>query len=168
MPEEALNYRSWEGNSYIQWPNLFICWLVVFVNRVFWQERFDRFLLFLASLIRNGRTLRNCYWFSFRYKNVRYIGICYKQHFYKKMSWFPNMADVFRVLGQKSTLYLFLGIILASFILRRDKHHSGSVFSSFSQLYLANFVSFDSLRVSIHLWTRRSSYKTNSTSCCNT
>ena len=78
------------------------------------------------------------------------------------------MADVFRGLGQKSTLYLFLAIILASFILRRDNNHSGSVSSSVSQLYLANSVSFDSLRVSIHLWTKRSSYKTNSTSCCNT
>ena len=76
-----------------------------------------------------------------------------------------NMADVFRGLGQKLTLYLFLAIILASFILRRDDNHSGSVSSSVSQLYLANSVSFDSLRASIHLWTKRSSYKTNSTSC---
>ena len=78
------------------------------------------------------------------------------------------MADVLRGLGQKSTLYLFLAIILASFILRRDDNHSGSLSSSVSQLYLANSVSFDSLRASIHLWTKRSSYKTNSTSCCNT
>ena len=53
-------------------------------------------------------------------------------------------------------------------VLRRDDNHSGSVFSSVSQLYLANSVSFDSLRALIHLWTKRSSYKTNSTSCCNT
>ena len=64
-----------------------------------------------------------------------------------------HMADVFRGLGQKSTLYLFLAIILASFILRRDDNHS---------------VSFDSLRASIHLWKKRSSYKTNIMSCCNT
>ena len=78
------------------------------------------------------------------------------------------MADVFRGLGQKSTLYLFLAIILASFILRRDDNHSGSVSSRIFQLYLANSFSFDSLRASIHLWTKRSSYKTNSTSFCNT
>lgn len=78
------------------------------------------------------------------------------------------MADLFRGLGQKLTLYLFLAIILASFILRRDDNHSGSVSSSVSQLYIANSVSFDSLRASIHLWTKRSSYKTNSMSCCNT
>ena len=57
-------------------------------------------------------------------------------------------------LDKKSTLYLYLAIILASFILRRDKNHSGSVSSGVSQLYLANSVSFDSLRVSIHLWTK--------------
>ena len=87
---------------------------------------------------------------------------------YDKQSWFPNMADVFRGLGQKSTLYLFLAIILESFILRRDNNHSGSVSSNVSQLHLANSVSFDSILVSIHLWTKRSSYKTNSSSCCNT
>ena len=78
------------------------------------------------------------------------------------------MADVFRGLGQKSTLYLFLAIILASFILSWDNKHSGSVSSNVSQLHLANSVSFDSILVSIHLWTKRSSYKTNSSSCCNT
>ena len=31
----------------------------MFFNRVFRQQRFDQFLLFLASLIKNGRTLRN-------------------------------------------------------------------------------------------------------------
>ena len=72
------------------------------------------------------------------------------------------------MLGQKSTLYLFLAIILASFILRRDDNHSGSVSSSVFQLYLANSFSFDPLRASIHLWTKRSCYKTNSTSFCNT
>ena len=87
---------------------------------------------------------------------------------YDKQSWFPNMAAVFRVLGQKSTLYLFLAIILARFILRRDNNHSGSVSSNVSQLHLANSVPFDSILVSIHLWTKRSSYKTNSSSCCNT
>ena len=40
--------------------------------------------------------------------------------------------------------------------------------SNVSQLHLANSVSFDSILVSIHLWTKRSSYKTDSSSCCNT
>ena len=65
-------------------PNLFICALVMFLNRVFRQERFNRFLWFLASLIKNSRTLRNCYLFSCRYKNVWDIGICLKPQFYKK------------------------------------------------------------------------------------
>ena len=65
-------------------PNLFICALVMFLNRVFRQEWFNRFLWFLASLIKNGRTLRKCYLFSYRWKNVWAIGICLKPHFFKK------------------------------------------------------------------------------------
>ena len=41
----------------------------MFLNRVFRQEWFNRFLWFLASLIRkNGRTLRKFYLFSYRYR----------------------------------------------------------------------------------------------------
>ena len=35
--------------------NLFNCGLVMFFNRVFRQQRFDQFLLFLASLIKNNK-----------------------------------------------------------------------------------------------------------------
>ena len=65
-------------------PKLFIWALVMFLNRVFRQEWFNRSPWFLASLIKNGRTLRKCYLFSCRYKNVWDIGICLKPHFYKK------------------------------------------------------------------------------------
>ena len=58
--------------------------LVLFLNPVFRQEWFNRFPWFLAFLIKNGRTLRKCYLFSYRYKNVWDIGICLKPHFYKK------------------------------------------------------------------------------------
>ena len=41
----------------------------MFLNRVFRQKWFNRFLWFLASLIRkNGRTLRKFYLFSYRYR----------------------------------------------------------------------------------------------------
>ena len=38
----------------------------------------------LASLLTSGRTLRKCYLFSCRYKNVSDIGIRLKPNFYKK------------------------------------------------------------------------------------
>ena len=45
----------------LRWPEL-ICMRVGYVlNRVFRQERFNRFLWFLVSLIKNSRTLRTCY-----------------------------------------------------------------------------------------------------------
>ena len=62
----------------------------MFLNRVFRQEWFNRFPWFLASLITNGRTLRKCYLFSCRYKNVWDIGIRLKPHFYKKCQAFRN------------------------------------------------------------------------------
>ena len=40
------------------------------------------FLSSLASLIKNGRTFRNCYLFSCRCRNVWDIGMCLKPHFY--------------------------------------------------------------------------------------
>ena len=75
-------------------PNLFICALVMFLNRVFRREWFNWFLWILASLIKNDRTLRKCFLFSYRYKNVWDIGICLKPHFYKKC------VNNFKTLGQ--------------------------------------------------------------------
>ena len=60
-------------------PNLIICALVMFLNRAFRQEWFNRFLRFLASLIKNGWTLRKCYLFSYRYRSVWDIDICLKK-----------------------------------------------------------------------------------------
>ena len=48
------------------------CGLVFCLNRVFRQDRFKQFLWLLASLITNGATLRKCYLFSCRCKNVPY------------------------------------------------------------------------------------------------
>ena len=58
-------------------PNLFICarGLYMFLNRLFRQERLNRFLWFVAPLIKNGATLRKWYLFSCRFKNIWYIGI---------------------------------------------------------------------------------------------
>ena len=64
--------------------NLFIYVLVIFLICVFQNEKFNRFLWFLASLINDNGTLRNCYLFSCRYKNLRDIGIYLKSHFYEK------------------------------------------------------------------------------------
>ena len=58
-------------------PNLLIWALVMFLHGVFRQERFNRSLWFLASL-------RKCYLFSCKNKNVWDIGIYLKPHFYKK------------------------------------------------------------------------------------
>ena len=60
--------------------------LVMVLNRVFWQEFFNRFLWFMESLIKNGRTLRKCCLFSSRYKNVWDIGTCLKPRFKKKLN----------------------------------------------------------------------------------
>ena len=46
---------------------LYARWLR-FLNRVFRQERFNRFLYFLAPLTRNSATLGKCYLFSCRFK----------------------------------------------------------------------------------------------------
>ena len=56
------------------------------LNRVFRQEKFIRFLWFLVSLIKNSRTLRNCYLFSGRFKTLWDIGMRLKPHFLQKMS----------------------------------------------------------------------------------
>ena len=69
-------------------PNLFICVLVMFLNCVFQQEQFNRFLWFLASVIKNGGTLRTCYLFSCtksvnNFKILRQIFPYLQQHFLK-------------------------------------------------------------------------------------
>ena len=83
-----INEMKWKWNEMtllpLGGPNLFLCALVMVLNRVFRQERFNKFLWFLASLIKNCRTLRKCYLFSCRFKKVWDIGICLKPHFYKK------------------------------------------------------------------------------------
>ena len=94
-------------------PNLFICSLIMFLNRVFRQEWFNRCLHFLASLIKNGRTLRKCYLFSYRYKNIWDIGICLKPHFCEKCQWFRNLKTDFSLtLANKprSSLVLYLQV----------------------------------------------------------
>ena len=57
---------------------LYARWFFFSLNRVFRQERFKRFLWLSASLIRNGATLRKCYIFSCRCKNVLYRQIFVK------------------------------------------------------------------------------------------
>ena len=92
-------------------PNLFICPLVMFLNRVFRQK--NRFLWFLASLIKNGQTLRNCYLFSCRFKNVWNIGICLKPHFYKKCQYFRNPKTDFSLTSAnkpQTSLVLYLQV----------------------------------------------------------
>ena len=94
-------------------PNLLICVLVMFLNRVFRQERFNWFLWFLASLIKNSQTLRNCYLFSCRYKNLWDIGMRLKPHVYKKCQQLrnPNLKTDFSLTSAnkpESSLVLYL------------------------------------------------------------
>ena len=51
-------------------PILFIDVLVMFLICDFQNERFNRFLRFLACLKNNNGTLRKCYLFSCKYKNL--------------------------------------------------------------------------------------------------
>ena len=70
----------------------------MFLICVFQNERFNRFLWFLASLINNNGTLRKCYLFSCRYKNhvhtisrhKNYIGYAFSP--YEKESGIWNTA----------------------------------------------------------------------------
>ena len=65
-------------NNFKGGPNLFICALDMFLNRVFRQEQFSRFLWFLASLIKNVGTLRKCFLFYCKNKNVWGVGMYLK------------------------------------------------------------------------------------------
>ena len=76
-------------------PNLFICALIMFLNRNFLSEWFKRFLRFLWSLIKNKATVRKCYLFSCRYKNVWDIGICLKPHFDSKVNNSKTLRQIF-------------------------------------------------------------------------
>ena len=68
-------------------PNLFICVLVMFLNCVFQQEQFNRFLWFLASVIKNGGTLTTCY-FHFLVQKVSIISKSSDR-------FFPNFNNIF-------------------------------------------------------------------------
>ena len=69
--------------------------LVMFFNHVFQQEWFNWFGWFLASFIKNGGTLRKCYSFSCRCKNIWDIGTHKKLHFF-----FTKNANNFKILWQ--------------------------------------------------------------------
>ena len=69
----------------LRWPEPIYRRVGYVLNRVFRQERFDRFLWFLASLIKNGGTFKKLDLFSCRYKTVWDISVCLKPHF-EKMS----------------------------------------------------------------------------------
>ena len=56
-------------------PNLFMCVLVLLLNLVFRQERFNRFLWFLESVIKNGGNLRNRYLFSLFSFGIKFFEI---------------------------------------------------------------------------------------------
>ena len=76
-------------------PSLFICALVMFLNRVFRQEWFNQFLWFFGSLIKNDSTLRKSYLFSCTFKNAWDIGIYLKSHFYKECQQLRNPTTYF-------------------------------------------------------------------------
>ena len=84
-----------------------------FFNPVFRQERFKRFLWLLASLITNGATLRKCYLFSCRCKNVPYRQMFKTAFLQKKMSTTWKLYDrFFLILANKpqSSLVLYLKV----------------------------------------------------------
>ena len=80
---------------HLRWPKP----VYMRVGYVFRLEGFDRFLLFLASLIKNSRTLRNCYLFSCikkRIKRFRYRHMS-KTTFLQKMSITSKPCKLFRL-----------------------------------------------------------------------
>ena len=72
---------------------LYACCL--FFICVFQNKRFNRFLWFLAYQINNDGTLRKCYLFSCRHKNLWDIGIYLKPHFYEKCKQLRNPTTDF-------------------------------------------------------------------------
>ena len=69
--------------------------LVTFLYYVFRQKRFNRFLRFLASLIKNNWTLRKSSWFSCRYKNVWNIYLYLKPRFTKNVNKSETPRQIF-------------------------------------------------------------------------
>ena len=70
-----------------------------------------------------------------------------------------NVADVVLSLGRKLTIYLFLSLILASFILRKEHKVYEFVSTDAVELYVAKPISLDSLQVSTRQRTKLPSYK---------
>ena len=64
---------------------------------VFQNERFNRFLWFLASIINSNGTLGKCYLFSCGYKNLWDIGIYLKPHFYENCKKIRNPTTDFSI-----------------------------------------------------------------------
>ena len=71
-------------SSRLRWPEPIYMRVGYVFKLRFSAERFNRFLWFFASSIKNGRTLRNCCLFYSWYKNVWDISICLEPHFYEK------------------------------------------------------------------------------------
>ena len=88
-----------------RWPEpIYLCALVMFLNRVFRQEWFNRFLWFLASLIKNDSTLRNFDLFSCRCKSARNRHI-FKIAFLQRMLTTSKPYDIFFSRLQAVTLF---------------------------------------------------------------
>ena len=88
----VLFIRLNERSLFLRWPKpIYMFVLVAF----FQQERFNQFLWFLASLIKNSGTLRKCYLFSCSYKNTWDIGIYLKPHFMKNVENFKILQQIF-------------------------------------------------------------------------
>ena len=85
---------GWLG-EHLRWPEPIYMHVGYVFNCVFRQEWFNRFPWVLASSIKNGRTLRKCYLFSFRYKNIWDIDICLKLFLYKKANNFKSLRQIF-------------------------------------------------------------------------
>ena len=80
---------------------------------VFQNKRFNRFLWFLAYQINNNGTLRKCYFFSCRHKNLWDIGIYLKPHFYEKCKQLRNATTYFSLTSAnkpQSSLVLYLKV----------------------------------------------------------
>ena len=76
---------GWLG-EHLRWPEPIYMRVGYVFSRVFRQE---------WSSIKNGRTLRKCYLFSYRHKNIWDIDICLKPHLYKKVNNFKSLRQIF-------------------------------------------------------------------------
>ena len=57
----------------LRWPYSIYMLLVMFLNRVFQQERFNAIARIFGIVNKNGGILRKCYSFSCRYKNCKNV-----------------------------------------------------------------------------------------------